>query len=219
MANIDRIRQATAAGAAAAWTDEDWDELIAGDLSRQASSTGASEAELAWLIQGALAEWKATISAAQKALDRWRAADVADNGPVRFGDTFVRTAPKTTRKIIDQAGLLGWLDHTAKTLGAQEDAADLIAAVWRLDAGNLRISTLRKLAERAYRQAHEDADDDAVAGYVRAIEETFIETTWEEAGTLQDVPIDKAPKYAGKLEHGHRVGTFTNTEEPDDGPA
>jgi hypothetical protein len=216
MANIQRIRDAVASPAAGTWEEEDWDSLIAGELDRQAANTGAEKAELAWLLANALAAHRQVLQRAEAALTRWRTADVEANGPVRFGDTYIRTAPKTTRKIIDQAGLLGWIDHTASRLDAHEDAADLIAAVWRLDAGNLRISTLRTLAERAYRQEHPDAGDEDAAKYARAITDTFIEEKREGAGKLEELPMHKAPKYTQTLGHGHRVGSYRNKEEETD---
>jgi hypothetical protein len=215
MSNIQRIKDATNSPGAGAWAEEDWDSLIAGELARQAAATGASEAELAWILQGALREYRQTLEAAESALRRWRAADVDANGPVRFGDTFTRVAPKTKREIMDRPGLIAWLAHTAERLGGDQDAADLIDKVWRLDAANMRITSLRGVAERAWRAEHPDSDDEAAKAYARTIIDTFIHEDRDEAGTLEELPLSKAPQYARRLGHGHRVGTFANEpEEP-----
>lgn len=215
MTDITPIKKAADTAGTPAWTTEDWDSLIAGEVARQAGAQGADPAEIAWLLAGALADHRRTLQEAEAALARWRAADVEARGPVRFGDTFVRVKPKTTRKIHDRAALLGWLEHTAERLGAHEDAAELIEKVWRLDAGNLRISTLRSLAERAWRHEHPDTTDEAAKKYVRTIIDTFIEEDRSGPPTLEELPLHKAPKYAATLEHGHRVGSFDNKPKED----
>ena len=113
----------------------------------------------------------------------------------------------------------------------------MIPGLFRLSADNLRISTLREMAARAYNEGRADEttpvrdeeldallkppDEDGHfsekdhtdmrAGYVDSVEQTFIETTRDETH-LTEKPISKAPKYAQAMEHGHRAGTFTNKE-------
>lgn len=215
MSNIQRIKKAVDRPQADAMSEDDWDELIAEEVERQAAATGADPAEIAWLLAGSLAEHRKTIQAAEAAIRRWRAGDIADRGPVRYGDTFSRVKPKTTREIMDRAALLGWLEHTARRLGGDEDAADLIDKVWRLDAKNLRITTLRALAERVWKHEHPDGSDEDAERYAWTITDTFISEDRAEDATLEDLPISKAPKYAAALGHGHRVGAFDNKEQED----
>lgn len=180
--------------------DEAWDDLLDAELPPDA------DGEYLWHVAGILASIRQGIKSAEAAINRRRVADIEAHGPVRFGDTFITYAPDNKRRITDKDALLGWLDQAGEQLGV----ANLATEVFRISDDNLRITTLRRVAERYYaHQEPQDTDEEATAEYVQMIEDTF--TTWDEGDPkLKEIPIDKAPKYAQKLEHGHRAGSFKN---------
>lgn len=195
-------------------SDSEWANLIAGFLDRAQALYGISDAgraEFAWMIARDLEAHRQAIQRVEAALKRWREADVQANGPVRFGDTFYTYGPKTKTTLVDGDALEAWLDAAAERLGER----DLTRRVFRHGANELRITALRGIAERLA-AADGVTGEEETADYVRAIENTFVDTERQEKA-LQEKPISKAPKYAQRLRHGERVGTFTNPEETTDG--
>ena len=93
--------------------------------------------------------------------------------------------------------------------GTSDPAA--VEKLWRLDARNLRITTLRGIAERAWRTERGSPDADLtdeeathLADYVRATEDTFVEVTRGDP-ILTEKPVHKSPQWVQKLNHGERA--------------
>lgn len=185
-----------------AMTDDEWDEVIANE-----TASAGDLGETLWGIAEALAAHRRDLATLEAAIDRARARDVRQNGPVRYGDTWTTVIPDRKREIIDSQALRGWLEQAAEELDL--DPADVYAQVWRLDNNNLRIGTLRGIARRLYAHREEDASEEGADDYAKLIEDTFIATK-EGGEKLATMPITKAPQYAQRLEHGHRAGTFRN---------
>lgn len=173
--------------------DDGWDEVVANE-------TGAWDGEQLWLLAGEIASRRSRLAALGRALNRRRLDDIRENGPVRYGDTFITKVPKRTRRI--DFRLIAWA--TLNELKLHE--------LFRLNADNLRITTLREMAGRIWDR---QKGDDTIPitenrdEYIKMIEETFVQ---EEPGevTLSELPITKAPQYAQRLVHGQRVGSFEN---------
>lgn len=180
--------------------DDAWDDLLAAELPTDV------DGEYLWLLNASITNIRQGLQALERAVGRRRALDIEENGPVRFGDTFVTFAPDNKRRLADKDALLGWLDQASEELGV----ANLATEVFRISDDNLRVQTLRNVAKRLYEHREPgDPDEEAIEEYVAMIESTF--TTWEVGDPkLKEIPIDKAPKYAQKLEHGNRVGSFKN---------
>lgn len=185
-----RDRLIAAAVTGTEWTADEWRDYIRDRaMFLDVDLTG----EVLWHLAGELATHRQTIKAIEDAVAKLQLADVRRNGPVRFGDQFIKASPKSTREIVDLDGLVNW---------ATKFDPDAIPKLFRLNADNLRITTLRSMAER-WLGAGDDSDIDAVM-------QTFIEEHREDDTQLSVVPIDRAPKYAKALGHGQRVGSFTN---------
>lgn len=107
-------------------------------------------------------------------------ADVEAEGPVRIGSTVYATVPDRQRKVTDPQGLAEWLgEHWAQAV--------------RIDASNVRITTVRQIA--------------ALRGQdPQAVEDTFF--AWEGEGQrrLQPYRVDgkETPRWAQQLAEGER---------------
>lgn len=110
-------------------------------------------------------------------------ADVEAHSPIRIGDTVYASVPDRQRRLVDSGGFKAWLGE------------DWINAV-RVDAGNVRITTVRQIAEQRGLDP-------------KAVEETFFDWYGEEdARRLQPYPVNGAstPKWAKELPEGMRRG-------------
>ena len=208
----DRLLQwETTAGTdipAAFWDDVLHEELLA--LHGPRGSEGPAEiGELLWLTAGEVRTRRQDLEGLEAAISRARAKDITENGAVTFGDTYIFVAPAKTTTLIDKGALIAW---------AIQHDPEAVQKLWRLDAKNLRITTLRGMAERAWRrdtgnteaEALTEEEEAALADYVKATEETFVETTKGD-DKLSEMPISKAPKWVQKVaDHGHRIGSFKN---------
>lgn len=191
-----------AAWATAGLDTDGWNDLLRNTIGADALADG----EYLWLLAEAIADQRKGLARLENTINEHRARDVTTHGPVRFADTFITYTPDNQRKILDKDALLEWLDQASEELGVP----NLATQVFRISDDNLRIQTLRHVAERLYHH-REEADDseEGAADFVQLIEDTFL-TIKKGAPKLKEIPIDKAPKYAQKLDHGHRAGSFAN---------
>lgn len=189
--------------------DSDPDEMTRDRIEVALNLAGDSRGEILWLLAAELDHYARRLKAVQDIVAQLRIEDVRTLGPVVFGATYTKVEPATTRKIVDLDALLQWVAQAEIDLALPEGS--LIPELWRLDDGNLRITTLREVAERVYRVREPGDPDPDVVRYIRSVEDTFLETTRDETTEkLKEIPIDKAPKYVQGLGHGMRVGSFKN---------
>ncbi len=201
-----------------------WDDVLDDELQAVHGPDGtetvpAATGELLWIVAGELRTRRQHIEGLEAAVSRTRAKDVLANGAVTYGETYITVAPVKTKTIIDKAGLIAW---------ATQHDPEAVEKLWRLDAKNLRITTLRGMAERAWRRDTGNTEGDTLteteeaglADYIRATEETFVETTKGD-DKLSETPITKAPAWVQKVlvdqggaAHGHRIGSFKNRAKP-----
>lgn len=182
-------------------TDEEWDDLIKVTFHEAPGDLG----ETLWVVAGELATRRQTIQRLEAAVKRARARDVEENGPVRYKDTFVTVTPKTTKEVTDPEEMVAYFEGTDPRA---------VFVLFRLNADNLRITALRQLAERQYRERLGDEEaptKEEIKQHQRTVEDTFLIRTKEPA-ELKEMPIDKAPKWTQTLGHGMRAGSFKNKE-------
>lgn len=158
-------------------------------------------AEWLWLLAGQADAWIRAARLARQAIEYHQLEDIDRNGDIRLGDTGLRAKPARTRKLVDPPSLIRWL--------TDQGGAEALTEAFRLDAGNVRITAIRHLAEEAYdamiRGGSAPDDDEARAAYAEALEETFFE--WEDTGhggrRLDTIPASRA-KWVASLDHGER---------------
>ena len=185
---------------------EFWDDVLHEETKE---SPTADIGELLWNVAAEVRTRRQDLEGLEAAISRLRAKDVTANGAVTYGDTYITVAPAKTKTLIDKAALIAW---------ATQHDPEAVEKLWRLDASNLRITTLRGMAERAWRrdtgnteaEALTEEEEAALASYIKATEETFVETTKGD-DKLSEMPISKAPAWVQKVaDHGHRIGSFKN---------
>lgn len=159
--------------------------------------TGAADL---WEILGVLEAYKRAVNLAIDTINTRIAADVDTNGPVRLGDYAYTVGRPAKRELIDWRSFAAW-------------AGDDLTSIVSITARNVRITGVRALAERRYRAEHADdqVDDDVVARYVQAVEDTFFDTTREEEPKLLKVPASRR-KWATKLNHGEHLPQKRGTQ-------
>ena len=194
------IGEAVMAQASADLPAEDWDDMLGAALKTLLASTDPGEK--LWLLAAEIRNRRQSLQRLEAAISRLRARDILTNGAVVYADTYITVAPTMTRTLVDKAALIAW---------AQTHDPAAVEKLWRLDARNLRITTLRGIAERAWRTERGSPDADLtdeeathLADYVRATEDTFVEVTRGDP-ILTEKPVHKSPQWVQKLNHGERA--------------
>lgn len=182
---------------------ETWDEDLATILKLDPD---ADNGERLWLVAGRVEDHRRKLAALADAIKRARIRDVRKHGPVRLGNSFVKLVPDSATVVFDRDALVSWLEDAGEELGA----GNLVPAAYRLDDKNLRVTTLREIAERLYRHRNPGATEEEAEQYARMIQDTFIAK--KDGETLAELPEARMPKYAQRMGHGHRAGSFTNKE-------
>lgn len=187
------------------------DELIRDYVDRAVDRAGGDRGEILWLLAAEIGHYQRRLNTIAEIVADLRKEDIETGGPVVYGETFVKVGHDTTIKIIDPKGLVDWLGSVEMALDLEPGS--LVTQIWRLDSSNLRITTLREVAERMYRHLEPNDDDpDAPATFASGVVDTFLEIRRgdDAPAKLKEIPIEKAPKYVQRLGHGDRVGSFRN---------
>jgi hypothetical protein len=160
-----------------------------------------STAEELWLMVGRLDQWAAAAKRLKPILEEYLRRDIKVHGAIRLGDAGYYSGIKTTRKLIDPEGLIGWLG---------EDAAEAF------NPNTAKITAVRAIADRRYREIYEvgwgedpEALDNWIAARVGAVEDSFYERVTDDEGepveVLKSAPASRT-KWVQALGQGERRG-------------
>lgn len=138
-----------------------------------------------WEVRRACESVIAAARAMKKEADGWLAEYLGGNA-ARLDDSFLYAGPKRTMVVYNPKGLFDYL-------------GDDIRECFRAD--DIRISSLRAVAERRLLESNPDLDDKVVKQSIASVVNSFIDYAKGDP-ELHVVPMTKAPKYAVDLAHG-----------------